>query len=78
MLLADSGGLHHVHAPGDRFPRPSRTIAARLEVVDLAEHRAALGDDDMNAFRRRVVGDLTERRNHVAPVTGPTIPHWAR
>jgi hypothetical protein len=79
MLLAYSGGLHHVHAPGDRFPRPFRTIAVRLEVLDLVEYRAALGGtDDRDAFRRRVVEDLTRRRRQLTPVRGPTLPHWAR
>ena len=41
MLLAYSGGLHHVQIPGDRFPRLFKTIRLRLEVVDIAAYRAA-------------------------------------
>lgn len=78
MLLVYSGGLHHVAAPGDRFPRLFREISARLEVVDVPAYRESLGGTrDMDAFRRRVVEDLTRRRNRHAPLRGPTLPRWA-
>lgn len=35
MLLAYSGGLHHVHAPGDRLPRLFRTLRIRLELLEI-------------------------------------------
>jgi hypothetical protein len=35
LLLAYSGGLHHVAAPGDRFPRLFQEVSLRLEVVDI-------------------------------------------
>jgi 1-acyl-sn-glycerol-3-phosphate acyltransferase len=78
MLLAYSGGLHHIAAPGDRFPRPFRRIALRLEVVDIPEYRASLGGTArLELFRRRVVGNLTRRRNRYCPIMGPTVPQWA-
>jgi 1-acyl-sn-glycerol-3-phosphate acyltransferase len=78
LLLAYSGGLHHVAAPGDRFPRLFQKIALRLEVLDIPAYRDALGGaQDMDVFRRRVVEDLTQRRNRYSPLMGPTIPSWA-
>ncbi len=78
MLLAYSGGLHHVAAPGDRFPRLFQEISLRLEVLDLGEYRESLGGtQNMDSFRKRVVEDLTERRNRYAPLRGPTLPQWA-
>jgi 1-acyl-sn-glycerol-3-phosphate acyltransferase len=78
MLLAYSGGLHHVAAPGDRVPRLFKRIAIRLEVLDIPAYREALGGTrDLDTFRRRVVEDLTLRRNRHCPITGPTIPQWA-
>lgn len=41
MLLVYSGGLHHVHAPGDALPRPFRTVRLKLESVPIAAYRAA-------------------------------------
>lgn len=78
MLLAYSGGLHHVAGPDDKLPRLFRTISVRLEVVDLREYRAALGGtDDPARFRQRVIDDLTRRRNLQCPLRGPTLPQWA-
>ncbi len=78
MLLAYSGGLHHVAAPGDRFPRLFQEISLRLEVLDILEYRESLGGTrDMNAFRQHVVEDMTRRRNRYAPLRGPTLPKWA-
>ena len=78
MLLAYSGGLHHVAAPGDRIPRPFRRIAVRLETLDIAAYRAALGyAEQPESFSRRVVEDLTMRRNRCCPVRHGTRPHWS-
>jgi 1-acyl-sn-glycerol-3-phosphate acyltransferase len=78
MLLAYSGGLHHVAAPGDRFPRPFRRIALRLESLDIPTYSAAMGGTrDPQAFRQRVIEDLTQRRNRYSPLMGPTTPSWA-
>ncbi|HEX4962589.1 MAG TPA: hypothetical protein VF173_17265 [Thermoanaerobaculia bacterium] len=68
MLIAYSGGLHHVHAPGERIPRLFRTIRLRLEVVDVDEYRAArMEEGGHRGFRRAVVRDLQERRDRVCP-----------
>jgi hypothetical protein len=78
MMLAYSGGLHQVAAPGERFPRLFRRIALRLEEVDIPAYRESLGGTvDREAFKRRVVDDLTRRRNEHCPLTGPNRPSWA-
>jgi 1-acyl-sn-glycerol-3-phosphate acyltransferase len=78
MLLVYSGGLHHVAAPGEKIPRLFKRLALRLQSVDVAEYRQQLGGvEDMDGFRRRVVADLTHRRNTHCPLIGPTIPQWA-
>jgi 1-acyl-sn-glycerol-3-phosphate acyltransferase len=78
MLLAYSGGLHHVAAPGEGVPRLFRRVAMRLEVVDIPTYREQLGSVQTPAeFRRRVVDDLTRRRAAHCPLTGPTRPQWA-
>jgi 1-acyl-sn-glycerol-3-phosphate acyltransferase len=78
MLIAYSGGLHHVAAPGDGFPRLFQRVAMRLEVVDIPAYRAELGGaESAGAFRQRVVEDLTRRRAAHCPLMGPTRPDWA-
>jgi 1-acyl-sn-glycerol-3-phosphate acyltransferase len=68
LLLAYSGGLHHVHAPGDRFPRPFRRVELRAEAVDIPTYReqllALVGPD---GFKTAVIEDLTRRRDECCP-----------
>ncbi len=78
MLLAYSGGLHHVAAPEDRLPRLFKEVSVRLEVLDIPAYRAAMGGtSDPERFRQRVIEDLTQRRNRYSPLRGPTLPQWA-
>lgn len=66
MLLAYSGGLHHIHAPGDAWPRLFRKIELRLEVVDIPayrERRRREAREEGTDFKAAVVEDLTSRRD---------------
>ena len=68
MLLAYSGGLHHVHAPGDRFPRLFRTVWLGLETLDIPTYRdSILAAPDEDGFKRAVIADLTRRRDLYCP-----------
>jgi hypothetical protein len=69
MLIAYSGGLHHVQVPGERFPRLLKTIRLRLEIVDMAAYRAA----------RLEEGGPERRRDLYCPIDPETDPTaWAR
>ena len=73
MLLAYSGGLHHIQIPGQRLPRLFKTIRLRLEVVDMASYRAArLEEGGAKGFRRAVVTDLERRRDLYCPADAET------
>lgn len=68
MLLAYSGGLHHVQAPGERFPSLWKTIRMRFELVDIASYRAALlARAGTAGFKRAVIEDLERRRDQLCP-----------
>jgi hypothetical protein len=69
MLIAYSGGLHHVHAPGDRFPRLFKTIRMNLEVMDIGAYREARMAEagPPRGFKRAVVQDLERRRDLYCP-----------
>lgn len=70
MLLAYSGGLHHVQIPGQKLPRLFKTLRMRLEVVDIEEFRnARLAEAGPRGFRRAVVNDLEQRRDRHCPTT---------
>lgn len=67
MLIAYSGGLHHVQVPG-RVPRIFKTVRLRVENVDIAEYIAEMlrrGGEEQ--FKRTVIKDLEWRRDHYAP-----------
>jgi hypothetical protein len=69
MLLAYSGGLHHVQAPGEHLPGLFRTVRLNLEVVEIARYRderRAEGGSDAG-FKRAVVADLERRRDLYCP-----------
>ncbi|HVG24010.1 MAG TPA: 1-acyl-sn-glycerol-3-phosphate acyltransferase [Thermoanaerobaculia bacterium] len=70
MLLAYSGGLHHVQIPG-KLPRIFKTVRMRVENVDIAEYVASIlkrgGEDE---FKRNVMKDLDSRRDSYAPEEG--------
>jgi Acyltransferase len=67
MLLAYSGGLHHVQVPG-HIPNVFKTVRMRLEVVDVGkyiEEQTAKGGPDQ--FKKNVMRDLDARRDQYCP-----------
>lgn len=71
MILAYSGGLHHVFRPGAGRPRFFKSLHVRIESIDIAsyvEERAAEG----GAFPAAVVRDLTRRRDLHTPIAPGT------
>lgn len=75
MLLAYSGGLHHVQVPGQRLPKLFQTVRLNLELVDLPRYREAIraAADPLDSFRRTVVVDLERRRDLFSPVEGVPV-----
>jgi hypothetical protein len=63
MLIAYSGGLHHVQVPG-RWPRAFKTVRLRLERLDVAAYVKELGEGrDSEEFKSAVKEDLERRRD---------------
>ncbi len=58
MLIAYSGGLHHVQAPGDLFPKMFKTIEVDFEQLEISEYKKNFEND----FRTSVINDLEERK----------------
>ena len=71
MLIAYSGGLHHVQIPGQHLPRLFQPVGMLIEVVDIADYRRTLREDahgeDGAAFKRAVIADLERRRDLYCP-----------
>lgn len=69
MLLAYSGGLHHVQIPGQKTVRVFQTVKMNLENLELGDYVASLGGGEpAEQFKRRVREDLERRRDANCPV----------
>lgn len=66
MLLAYSGGLHHIQAPGEGLPRLFKTVRVGLELVDIAGYKQGL-ETNGSGFKRAVMEDLERRRDLHCP-----------
>ncbi|HUP45324.1 MAG TPA: 1-acyl-sn-glycerol-3-phosphate acyltransferase [Thermoanaerobaculia bacterium] len=70
MLLAYSGGLHHVQVPG-KLPRIFRTVRMRVENLNLAGYVAErTREGGPENFKKVVMRDLDRRRDEHAPEEG--------
>lgn len=68
MIIAYSGGLHHVMAPGQAFPRPFRKLAVNLESVNVDAYLASFaGIEDEKQRREAICRDLEQRRDKYCP-----------
>lgn len=64
LLLVYSGGLHHIHAPGQGLPRLFKTMKVNVEQLDLGEYlRKFTGLDAKMAM----IHDLECRRDRHCP-----------
>ena len=67
MLIAYSGGLHHVQVPG-RVPRIFKTVRMRLEIVDIARYiDEMMRNGGAAEFKKNVMRDLDRRRDFYCP-----------
>src|ERR1051325_3134350 len=67
MLLAYSGGLHHVQIPG-KVPRLFKTVRMRIENLEIADYiDEQMRNGGPEQFKRNVMRDLDRRRDEYAP-----------
>jgi hypothetical protein len=70
MLLAYSGGLHHVQVPG-HIPNVFKTVRMRIENLEIADYIAdRLREGGPENFKKTVMKDLDRRRDEYAPEEG--------
>lgn len=60
MLIAYSGGLHHVQHPGEFMPRLFKNIRLNLELVDIISYKKQFHSKGIQ-FRKDIVADLEKR-----------------
>jgi len=70
MLIAYSGGLHHVQFPGG-LPRVFKTVRLRLEIIDIAAYiEEMMRNGGAEQFKKNVMRDLDRRRDAYCPEEG--------
>jgi len=69
MLIAYSGGLHHVQIPGHHTVGIFKTVRMRLENIEIGEYIERQMKDGPDAFKRNVREDLERRRDANSPLT---------
>ncbi len=66
LVLATSGGLHHVQKPGQPFFKIFKTIRISYEKIPISEYKKLI-DFEARDYQRQVVNDLTQRMNKNLP-----------
>ena len=60
ILVGYSGGLHHVQAPGEHFPRLFKTIKMNFEAIDIVAFKKEMPAES-RAFKLKVVESFQKR-----------------
>ena len=69
MLIAYSGGLHHVQVPNQLVPKLFKTLCMNIETLDISHYRdTILGRVGHMNFKKGVIQDLEFRRRAHSPI----------
>lgn len=64
MIIAYSGGLHHVQTPSQKIPKLFKTLCMRVESMDIHQYISRLSKLGGSAdFKKAVIRDLEYRRD---------------
>ena len=78
MMIAYSGGLHHVQVPGQTFPRLFQPIKMGIEILDIPTYLTSFGLEDTRDRKLAIIEDLERRRDtHCVDPRQPT-PYYDR
>jgi len=67
MVLALSGGLHHVQAPGQKVPNLFQTISMNIVRLDIQEYKSQF-QGSPSEVKAKIVEDLQRRLENDCPV----------
>lgn len=68
VAIVYSGGLHHVHAPGELFPRIFKDIYMSVERLNISQYLSTFTGQGELKFRRDLVRDLERRLRENRPI----------
>lgn len=67
MILCLSGGLHHIQAPGQHFPRLFQTIRMNFFYIDIKDYKDAFQHLSPRERKLKITQDLQEKLQHHCP-----------
>ncbi len=67
ILFVYSGGLHHIQAPGDKYPRLFKTIKANFELVDIGYYKAQFKHYAKENQKAKMIEDVALRLKNNLP-----------
>ena len=68
LLLAYSGGLHHIQVPGQLLPKPFRTLRISFEAVNIPVFREEMIQKfGASGFRAGTAREIQDRRDRYCP-----------
>lgn len=67
MLIAYSGGLHHVQHPGEKLPRLFKKIKLNVEVLEISDYKKRFSEDP-KLRRKEFIQDLEDRKKRNIPL----------
>ncbi len=69
MILAYSGGLHHVQVPGEGLPKLFKTLKLDIEAFEIADYKQMFSVPiKTSAWKKQVLDDLQHRLETKVPV----------
>ena len=71
ILMAYSGGLHHVQVPGQKFPKIFKTLKLNVELLDIDEYKSKFNTEGIQ-WKRDIVADMQERLEKNCPQADST------
>jgi 1-acyl-sn-glycerol-3-phosphate acyltransferase len=71
MIVAYSGGLHHVQVPGQRLPKLFKTLKINFELLDIADYKSKFNTEGIQ-WKRDVVEDFQHRLEANCPQADST------
>ena len=66
MLIAYSGGLHHVQIPGQKWFKVFKTLKLNAEILDIQEYKSSFDSEGIK-WKRDVVNDMQRRLESNCP-----------
>ncbi|MFZ4713253.1 MAG: hypothetical protein ACOYL6_06065 [Bacteriovoracaceae bacterium] len=61
MFLCFSGGLHHVQAPGEKYPTPFKKLRMNFELFSIEEYKKRFSHLDAKEKKLAIIKDLQHR-----------------